>query len=64
MKNLTMIGREFDLGMSKETLTAMYKDATAEKKNFLLIDLETEQRDRFRKGFNDIYDIEDEEGDN
>jgi len=47
--------------MSKETLTCMYKDATAEKKNFLLIDLETEQRDRFRKGFNDIYDIEDTE---
>jgi hypothetical protein len=47
--------------MSKETLTAMYKDATAEKKNFLMIDLETEQRDRFRKGFNDIYDIEEEE---
>ena len=61
MKNLTMIAREFDLGMSKDTLTNMYKDATAEKKNFLMIDLEADQRDRFRKGFNDIYDIEDEE---
>jgi hypothetical protein len=61
MKNLTMIAREFDLGMSKEFLTTMYKDATAEKKNFLMIDLEADQRDRFRKGFNDIYEIEDEE---
>jgi hypothetical protein len=38
----------------------MYKDATAEKKNFLMIDLEADQRDRFRKGFNDIYEIEEE----
>jgi hypothetical protein len=61
MKNLTMIAREFDLNMGKDFLTNMYKDATAEKKNFLLIDLEADQRDRFRKGFNDIYEIEDEE---
>jgi hypothetical protein len=39
----------------------MYKDATAEKQNFLMIDLETDQRDRFRKGFNDIYEIGGEE---
>jgi ABC-type dipeptide/oligopeptide/nickel transport system ATPase component len=61
MKNLTMIAREFDLGMAKDTLTTMYKDATSEKKNFLMIDLEGDQRDRFRKGFNDIYDIDEEE---
>ena len=60
MKNLTMIAREFDLGMSKDTLTNMYKDATLDKKNFLMVDLEAEPRDRFRKGFNDIYDIEEE----
>lgn len=62
MKNLTMIAREFDLGLPKEVLTKMYKDATADKQNFLMIDLEAEPRDRFRKGFNDIYEIEDEEG--
>jgi hypothetical protein len=39
----------------------MYKDATAEKKNFLMIDLEADQRDRFRKGFNDIYEVEEED---
>jgi hypothetical protein len=58
MKNLTMIAREFDLGLTKETLTAMYKDATADKQNFLMIDLETTPEDRFRKGFSDYYDIE------
>ena len=58
MKNLTMIAREFDLGLTKETLTAMYKDATADKQNFLMIDLETTPEDRFRKGFSDYYDTE------
>ena len=61
MKNLTMIAREFDLGLSKETLTNMYKDATKEKQNFLMMDLEAPQDERFRKGFNDIYEIEGEE---
>ena len=61
MKNLTMIAREFDLGLSKETLTNMYKDATKEKQNFLMMDLEAPPADRFRKGFNDIYEIEGEE---
>jgi hypothetical protein len=58
MKNLTMIAREFDLGLSKDTLTNMYKDATKEKQNFLMMDLEAPPADRFRKGFNDIYEIE------
>jgi type IV secretory pathway VirB4 component len=62
MKNLTMIAREFDLGLSKETLTNMYKDATKEKQNFLMMDLEAPPADRFRKGFNDIYEISGEEG--
>jgi type IV secretory pathway VirB4 component len=61
MKNLTMIAREFDLGLSKETLTNMYKDATKEKQNFLMMDLEAPPADRFRKGFNDIYEISGEE---
>jgi hypothetical protein len=39
----------------------MYKDATKEKQNFLMMDLEAPPADRFRKGFNDIYEIEGEE---
>jgi type IV secretory pathway VirB4 component len=60
MKNLTMIAREFDLGLSKDTLTSMYKDATADKQNFLMMDLEGDPKDKFRKGFNDYYEIESE----
>jgi hypothetical protein len=40
MKNLTMITRECSLGITKEALTTMYKEATKDKKNFMLIDLE------------------------
>lgn len=60
MKNLTMIAREFDLGLSKDTLTRMYKDATADKQNFLMMDLEGDPKDKFRKGFNDYYELESE----
>lgn len=59
MKNLTMIAREYDLGMDKNKLTQMYNDATADKQNFLLIDLDGDPKQRFRKGFNEYYEIED-----
>jgi hypothetical protein len=58
MKNLTMIAREYDLGMTKEQLTDMYKDATADKKNFLLIDLEGDHNQRFRKGLSEYYELD------
>ena len=58
MKNLTMIAREYDLGMDKKKLTQMYNDATADKQNFLLIDLDGDPKQRFRKGFNEYYEIE------
>jgi hypothetical protein len=56
MKNLTMIAREFDLGLPKDVLTDMYKDATADKQNFLMMDLEGDPKEKFRKGFNDVYE--------
>ena len=40
MKNLTMITRECSLGIKPQALTTMYKEATKDKKNFMLIDLE------------------------
>jgi hypothetical protein len=58
MKNLTMIAREYDLGLDKKRLNQMYNDATADKQNFLLIDLEGDPKQRFRKGFNEYYEIE------
>tara|TARA_R110000868_G_scaffold31179_2_gene114379 strand:+ start:1088 stop:1789 length:702 start_codon:yes stop_codon:yes gene_type:complete len=59
MKNLTMIARECSLGIDKKQLTEIYKDATKNKQDFLMIDLEGEPEERFRKNFDETYEIED-----
>ena len=57
MKNLLMISREYDLGIDKTQLTTMYKDATKGKQGFLLMDLEGDPDERFRKNFDEYYDL-------
>jgi len=57
MKNLLMISREYDIGISKEALIEIYKDATKNKMEFLMIDLEADPKDRFRKNWDFIYDL-------
>jgi ABC-type dipeptide/oligopeptide/nickel transport system ATPase component len=57
MKNLAMIGREYDLGMDKKVLTNMYEDATKDRQGFLLIDLDEPIQKRFRKNFDELYVI-------
>jgi len=59
MKNLTMICRECSLGVDKEQLKKIYDDATQNKQDFLLIDLEGNKDERFRKNFDSVYEIED-----
>lgn len=59
MKNLTMICRECSLGIEKAQLKKIYDDATKSKQDFLLIDLEGDKDERFRKNFDEIYVIED-----
>ena len=59
MKNLTMIAREFDVGISKETLANIYKEATKSKMDFLMMDLEAPPEDRFRKNFDEIFELAD-----
>jgi ABC-type dipeptide/oligopeptide/nickel transport system ATPase component len=58
MKNLIMISREYDLGLDKKDLIQIYEDATNEKMGFLLIDLEANPKEKFRKNFDEIYEIE------
>jgi ABC-type dipeptide/oligopeptide/nickel transport system ATPase component len=57
MKNLLMISREYDIGIPKEALIEIYKDATKNKMEFLMIDLEADPKDRFRKNWDFIYDL-------
>jgi hypothetical protein len=50
--------REYSLGVEKKVLLKLYENATtANKQDFLLVDLDAEPQDRFRKNFNDIYDL-------
>ena len=60
MKNLTMICRECSLGIDKKQLKKIYDDATDTKQSFLLIDLETDPKDRFRKSLDEIYVLDEE----
>lgn len=59
MKNLTMICRECSLGIDKKQLKKIYDDATQSKTDFLLIDLESDKDNRFRKNLNEVYQVED-----
>ena len=59
MKNLTMICRECRLGLDKKQLKEIYDDATKTKQDFLLLDLEGDKTTRFRKNFDEIYQVDD-----
>jgi len=59
MKNLTMIAREYSLGIDKKQLKQIYDKATEKKQDFLLIDLEGEKDERFRKNFDEVFEVPD-----
>jgi len=55
-RDLNLILSEFELGITKNDLIRMYEYATKEKFNVLLIDVEAEKKDRFRKNFLEYLD--------
>jgi hypothetical protein len=58
LPDLFRILREYSLGVDKKQLMNIYEASTKDnKQDFLLVDLDAEPKDRFRKNFNDIYDI-------
>ena len=57
LKDLYAILREYALGVDKKVLKNIYEKATGTKQDFLLVDMEAESADRFRKNFNEIFDI-------
>ena len=57
LKDLYRIMSEYSLGVDKPQLADMYKSSTSSKQDFLLIDMDTDPTNRFRKNFNEIYDI-------
>ena len=50
---------EFELGIDKKELLQIYEHATKEKFNCLIIDQEADKQHKFRKNFDQFYDIED-----
>lgn len=56
-REVNLILSEFGLGITKEELLELYKYATAEKFSPLLIDMEEDASQRFRKGLLEILDI-------
>jgi hypothetical protein len=48
---------EYSLGVEKDELKKIYDKATDTKQNFLLVDLEEAPENRFRKNFNEIFEI-------
>lgn len=58
LKDLYRIMGEYTLGVEKPALKKLYENSTQQKQDFLLVDLDAPLSDRFRKNFNEIYDIE------
>jgi energy-coupling factor transporter ATP-binding protein EcfA2 len=57
-RDLRMIMNDFSLGVDKDTLVDLYKFATQDRSDFLLIDIDTVPEHRFRKNFLSIIDLE------
>ena len=57
MKDLTNILEDFNLGVDKNRLLNMYKDATKDRKDFLTIDIDEIPEKRFRENFLNIITI-------
>jgi ABC-type dipeptide/oligopeptide/nickel transport system ATPase component len=51
MKNLVMIARECALDIPKERLIQMYREATKDRMNFIMFDLDAPDEEKFRNGF-------------
>jgi len=64
-RDVDMIMNECSLGVEKDVLLKLYKDASKEKFHFLKIDLDTSNDDKkFSHNFNDFYTIEGDDDDN
>ena len=58
LQDLFRMMREYSLGVSKDVLVDLYQHSIQDNKHdFLLIDLDSEPKDRFRFNFLDVYDL-------
>ena len=58
LQDLFRMLREYSLRVSKEALVDLYQHSIQDnKQDFLLVDLDSEPKDRFRFNFLDVYDL-------
>ena len=58
LQDLFRMLREYSLGVSKDVLVDLYQHSIQDnKQDFLLVDLDSEPKDRFRFNFLDVYDL-------
>jgi hypothetical protein len=57
MRDLKMIMNDFSYDFDKKFIKEMYEDATKDQKHFLLIDINAKPDERFRKNFDELYEI-------
>ena len=58
LQDLFRMLREYSLGVSKEVLVDLYQHSIQDnKQDFLLVDLDSEPKDRFRFNFLNVYDL-------
>ena len=58
LQDLFRMLREYSLGVSKDVLVDLYQHSIQDNKQyFLLVDLDSEPKDRFRFNFLDVYDF-------
>ena len=63
-RDLNLIMSEFSLGLDKNELLDIYKDATKQKFNFLKIDLDqSDDGKKFSKNFTQFYQLKNEDSD-
>ena len=57
-RDVTALLREVSIGLTKDELMYMYNDATRNKFDCLIVNLEKSNEQRYRKNFLDYYTIE------
>ena len=59
MRDLNMVMADYNLGLTKEEVKSIYKDATQKSGDFLKIDVNTpDNNKRYSKNWTDFYRVE------